>query len=147
VARTRKTASGRESLRIGELGRRLDLNPKTIRYYEQIGLLPPAERSDSGYRLFSRQDEERLRFIASARRVGFGLGEIKEVLALRERGQAPCRYVSETIERRRSEIDSQLADLRRLKGELDELSERARTRPPAGEQAGYCHILEAETGR
>ena len=142
MARTKKAASARESLLIGELSHRLDLNPKTIRYYEQVGLLPPAERSDSGYRLFSGEDEERLRFIASARRVGFGLGEIKEILALREQGRAPCRYVSETIERRRSEIDSQLADLRRLKRELDELGERARALPPAGEQAGYCHILE-----
>jgi len=135
-----------ERLQIGELARRLGLNPRTIRYYEGVGLLPEPRRSEAGYRLYGEEDERRLRFISSARRVGFPLGEIKEILALRDGGKAPCRYVSEAIERRQRELDRQLADLRRLRAELAALSVRARSlgsqSPPT---EGYCHILESRS--
>jgi DNA-binding transcriptional MerR regulator len=131
------------SLLIGELASRLGLNPKTIRYYEEVGLLPEPERSDGGYRRYRRGDEERLRFVRGVRRLGFALGEIREVLALRDRGERPCSYVAELIEQRASEVDGQIAELERLKGELAELRARARRlRPEDCGPEGYCHILE-----
>lgn len=130
-------------LRIGQLAGRLDLNTKTIRYYEEVGLLPPARRSPAGYRLYDGDGERRLRFIASARRAGFALGEIKEMLALRDRGEPPCRLVRQAIERRERELEHQIADLIRLRKELGGLVRRARRldskTPPAD---AYCHILE-----
>jgi DNA-binding transcriptional MerR regulator len=78
------------TLLIGQLSERVGVSTKTIRYYEEVGLLPRASRSEGGYRLYSVEDEGRLQFVASARRVGFALGEIKEMLALRERGRPPC---------------------------------------------------------
>ena len=131
------------SFLIGELAARLGLNPKTIRYYEEVGLLPEPERSDGGYRRYRRGDEERLRFVRGVRRLGFALGEIREVLALRDRGERPCSYVAELIEQRASEVDGQIAELERLKGELAELRARARRlRPEDCGPKGYCHILE-----
>ena len=131
------------SFLIGELAARLGLNPKTIRYYEEVGLLPEPERSDGGYRRYRRGDEERLRFVRGVRRLGFALGEIREVLALRDRGERPCSYVAELIEQRASEVDEQIAELERLKGELAELRARARRlRPEDCGPEGYCHILE-----
>ena len=131
------------SLLIGELASRLGLNPKTIRYYEEVGLLPEPERSDGGYRRYGRSDEERLRFVRGVRRLGFTLGEIREVLALRDGGERPCSYVAELIEQRASEVDDQIAELERLKGELAELRDRAqRLRPEDCGPEGYCHILE-----
>lgn len=138
----RLVASGR-SLLIGELAARLGVNPKTIRYYEEVGLLPEPERSDGGYRCFGRADEERLRFVRGVRRLGLALGEIREVLALRDRGEPPCSYVAELLEQRASEVDGQIAELERLKGELAELRDRARRlRPEDCGPDGYCHILE-----
>ncbi len=130
-------------LLIGELAARLGLNPKTIRYYEEVGLLPEPERSDGGYRRYGRGDEERLRFVRGVRRLGFGLGEIREVLALRDRGEPPCSYVAELIEQRAAEVDGQITELERLKRELAELRDRARRlRPDDCGPEGYCHILE-----
>jgi DNA-binding transcriptional MerR regulator len=132
------------ALQIGQLAERAGVNPKTIRYYEQIGLLPEPARSKGGYRLYGADDEERLRFISAARRMGFTLGEIKEILALREGGVAPCDYVREAIRRRCSEVDQQLTELRQLKRELGKLDAIARSLPRRPQvPAGFCHILEA----
>ena len=87
-------------LRIGELAERLELNPRTLRYWEQIGITPAPDRTDGGYRTYGPDDEHRLRFIRDARHLGFTLGEIKEILALRDQGQAPCQYVTALLRRR-----------------------------------------------
>ncbi len=92
--------------------------------------VPEPERSDGGYRRYGRGDEERLRFVRGVRRLGFGLGEIREVLALRDRGEPPCSYVAELIEQRAAEVDGQIAELERLKRELAELRDRARRLRP-----------------
>jgi DNA-binding transcriptional MerR regulator len=130
-------------MRIGKLARRLDMNTQTIRYYERIGLLPEPERTESGYRAYGDEDERRLRFIKNARSVGLTLGEVKEVLAFHERGEAPCEYVTETIARRAEEVERQIAELTEFKGELDRLYARAREQVRRGPgPQGYCHILE-----
>lgn len=131
------------TLRIGELADHVGVSAKAIRYYEEVGLVPRPRRSESGYRLYSSSDEDRLRFIAAARRVGFALGEIKEMLALRERGQPPCGYVAGAVERRIRELDQQLAQLRALKRDLIHLRERAnRLSDPAIGDGIYCHVLQ-----
>lgn len=134
-------------LQIGQLAERVGVSTKTIRYYEQLRLLPEPVRSESGYRLYGAGDEERLRFISAARRTGFTLGEVKEILALRDRGVAPCGYVREAIRRRLGEVDRQLAELNQLKRELRRLETVARSRPSQPQTpAGFCHILEARGG-
>lgn len=135
-----------EAWTIGRLARRLDLNPRTIRFYERIGVLPEPERTESGYRLYGPEDEERLRFVKSAQRMGLALGEIKEILGLRDRGEAPCRYVAERIDQRLGEISRRIRDLRALKGELTELRERIRTEGAAPRESTYCHYLETAVG-
>ncbi len=132
-------------MRIGQLARRLDLNTQTIRYYERIGLLPSPERTESGYRAYGEEDERRLRFVKNARNSGLNLGEVKEVLAFHERGEAPCAYVTEAIARRAEEIERQIAELTEFKRALDRLHERA-ANLRAGEQRSqdYCHIIETE---
>lgn len=130
-------------LHIGEVAARVGVTAKTIRYYEEVGLVPPPGRSDAGYRLYSDDDERRLRFIAAARRVGFALGEIKEMLALRERGRPPCEYVADAIERRIREIEQQQAQLRVFKAELTQLRERAKSVSAPAVDGVYCHVLQA----
>lgn len=131
-------------LRIGELAKKLGLNAQTIRYYERIGLLPEPERTEAGYRLYRDEDLRRLKFVKNARNAGLTLGEIKEVLAFHERGEAPCSYVTEVIARRAEEVDRQITELTKFKKELDRLHEQARVRP-AGEAKPdrYCHIIES----
>jgi DNA-binding transcriptional MerR regulator len=64
-------------MRIGELAKKTGINPKTIRYYEGIGLLPPAPRAESGYRRYVDTDAKRIEFIRSAQALGIALKEIK----------------------------------------------------------------------
>ncbi len=132
-------------MRIGELASRLGVNTQTIRYYERIGLLPQPERTEAGYRLYGEEDEQRLQFVKNAREAGLALGEVKEVLAFHERGERPCRYVTEVIARRTQEVERQIAELKEFKSELDRLYERAREWPAREPQAqGYCHIIESK---
>jgi len=134
-------------MRIGELAGKLDLNTQTIRYYERIGLLPRPDRTEAGYRIYGEEDERRVRFIKNAREVGLALGEIKEMLALHERGEAPCAYVTEAISRRAGEIERQIQQLREFKGELDRLYDRAKERgSDEPDPQGYCHIIENGRG-
>jgi DNA-binding transcriptional MerR regulator len=129
-------------LKIGQLAGRLGLNPRTIRFYEQAGVLPAPERTESGYRLYGPADEERLRFVKTAQRLGLTLGEIKEIVAFRDRGQPPCRYVTGVIERRLAEINERMRELRALGQELGSLRERMRAEGLAERDSAFCHYIE-----
>jgi DNA-binding transcriptional MerR regulator len=129
---------------IGELASRTGVNAKTIRYYEGVGLLPPAARLPSGYRQYSEADVERLGFIRNAKALGVTLEEIKEVLAFRDRGEAPCPYVLKLLNAKEKEIQGRIGGLRMLAQELRRLR-RAAVKIPAREltaKARFCHILE-----
>ena len=77
---------------ISELARSLGLRSDTLRYYERVGLLEPVGRSESGYRLYNEASADRLRFIKGFQRMGLRLGDIKEVLDVRDRGTCPCGH-------------------------------------------------------
>lgn len=127
-------------MRIGELAERLGLNTKTIRYYESIGLLPEPERTPSGYRTYEEVDAERLVFIKAAQRLGLALDEIREVLALRDRGEAPCGYVRGLIRNEIADIDRRLDELQDLRKELVALDRRA-TDADRG-NGRFCELIE-----
>jgi DNA-binding transcriptional MerR regulator len=127
-------------LRIGELADELGLNPKTIRYYEEIGLLPAPQRSTAGYRLYGAADRERLRFIAKAKAIGLSLEEIGEILQLRDGGTDPCAHVRDLLDRRLAAVEEHLRVLSELRHELLALRDEAVT--PDGESAEVCGIIE-----
>lgn len=127
-------------LRIGELAGQLGLNPKTIRYYEEIGLLPAPERTRAGYRLYGSADQERLRFIGQAKALGLTLSEIGEILALRDGGQQPCAHVLDTLDRKVTAVEEQLRALTELHDELLTLRQEAAT--TASDNAPICTIIE-----
>jgi MerR family copper efflux transcriptional regulator len=133
-------------MRIGELAQRLDLNPRTIRFYEATGVLPEPERTPSGYRDYEESDVDRLRFIKLAQSLGLSLDEISEVLAFRDRGEPPCAYVTEVIRNKAADIDHQIEQLQKLRRELRRLARRARELPEDASGRRVCHILEQEKG-
>jgi DNA-binding transcriptional MerR regulator len=132
-------------MKIGEAARQLGLNPRTLRYYEGIGLLPAHSRTPGGFRVFTEGDVDRVRFIRDAQRLGFTLGEVREVLGFRDQGLAPCDYVRELIKRRRDEMEEHIRALQEMKAVFDRLAERAASLPRGGpeEQQGVCHIIES----
>ncbi len=97
-------------LKIGEVARKTGLTTKTIRYCEEIELLPPPPRSEGGYRLYSDNDVTRLLFIKKAQRLGLSLAEAGWVLDLRDHTERPCRHVLALLDRKLAEIDSVITD-------------------------------------
>lgn len=112
-------------MHIGELARNVGVNPKTLRYYETIGLLPAAERTSAGYRVYGQGDADRVGFIKAAQRLGMRLDEIAEVLALRDANKRPCSYVRGVLHEHVCAIDDRIAELLRLRQQLVDLDTRA----------------------
>lgn len=100
-------------LTIGELAGKLQLNPRTIRYYEEVGLLPEPRRSESGYRLYSPYEIERLRLVKRAKLLGLSLIEIKEIVeyAIDRRCDVVEDRLLSLVEAKLGEIDQKIDDL------------------------------------
>jgi len=105
---------------IGQLARDLNMNPKTIRYYEGLGLMPRPHRSESGYRLYSSVEAERLKLIRRAKLLGLSLGDIRELVeyAVDGRCNALERRLLALVETRLGEIDQRIRDLAELRNDL-----------------------------
>jgi DNA-binding transcriptional MerR regulator len=114
---------------IHELAQQTGVPPKTIRYYEGIGLLPPPARQANNYRQYTDAAVERLRFIASARSLGLSLDDIAKILAIRDAGIAPCDHVLARLQERLADIDRLIADMLALRDTLRELYETGATLP------------------
>jgi DNA-binding transcriptional MerR regulator len=129
---------------IHELAKACGVSAKAIRYYESIGLLPQPRRADNNYRDYAATDADRLRFIAGGRALGLSLEEIGEILAFRERGEAPCLYVLNLLESKLDEIETRIADLRTLQRELGDLQQQARGLPidDVEGKACVCHLIQ-----
>lgn len=106
---------------IGELAAQLGLNPRTLRYYEALDLLPKPTRTMSGYRVYSKETAQRLAFITKAKSLGLTLKEIGQILALRDSGQLPCSSVQRMLLEHIERIDRQIAQLHMLKTDLTAL--------------------------
>ena len=131
-------------MRIGQVGNAVGVDPPTIRYYESVGVLPEPERTASGYRSYSPADVERLRFVTLARSLGIGLDDIRQILGLRDRGEAPCGYVRGVLDRQVDAVDERILQLQALSGELRRLQRAAKTFPDINaEDPCVCHILES----
>ena len=134
------------TMKISELASQAGVNTPTIRYYEDVGVLPLPKRSDNGYRTYDESDLERVRFVARSRSLDFSLEAISEILALRDQGKAPCAYVFEQIDVKISEIDERIVELNRLRSELRELQQTAMTLPLAQieSESCVCQVIESE---
>ena len=118
-------------MRIGELARLTGVSTKTIRYYEDIGLLPPPEREPNGYRDYDEEAVGRLRFIRDAQATGLTLTEISSILDLRGKGVATCHHVLGLLERHLEDLDRHIAKLKETRKQLAAITERARSLDPA----------------
>lgn len=103
---------------VGEVARQLGLNPQTLYFYERIGLIPPPQRTEAGYRLFSPRDLERLEFITRAKTLGLSLEEIKDILTLKDGGSLTCRTVYDRLSQKVQEIEDSIRQLQALREEL-----------------------------
>jgi DNA-binding transcriptional MerR regulator len=130
-------------MQIKELSRRTNLPAKTIRYYEEIGVLPPPKRLPNGYREYEETAVSRIKLVAGARSLGLSLDDVGEILALRDRREAPCRVLLQMLDEKAAEIHQRIADLQRLEVELRELHALGRTFPTDDVDGKncVCHLV------
>jgi MerR family transcriptional regulator, copper efflux regulator len=128
---------------VGDAAAAVGVSPKAIRIWESKGLLPPAERTDAGYRLFTDDDIEILRFIGRAKTLGLTLLEIKGILDLHRQGTAPCDQVTALLDAHIRDIDRKIAELRALRSGLSTALQSARRDQSQGRAATVCRIIES----
>ncbi len=134
-------------MRIGEVARRAGVTTSAIRFYEQSGLLPEPARIASGYRDYPPSVVDRIAFVRSGQAVGLTLAQLRQVLQIRDGGEAPCQHVTELIQARIAEIEQRIRDLQHLRRTLIDLADAAVEVDPAEcPPESVCRILEGKTG-
>jgi MerR family transcriptional regulator, copper efflux regulator len=106
------------TLTIGQAAAAAGVTRKAVRVYEEKGLLRPADRSPTGYRLYDHHDVELLTFIRRARTLGLHLDDIGQILAIRSGGTPPCAAVRDVLDERIANLDATVADLLKLRQSL-----------------------------
>ena len=124
---------------IGELAKKTCVKVVTIRYYEQIGVLPAPRRTAGNYRTYSEEHAQRLRFIRRCRDLGFSLDQVRDLFRLSTENAPSCAEVCRLAERHLKAIEGKLADLNRLASELRRISGSCSGSKPMAE----CRIMEA----
>ena len=128
------------ALRIGELAFAAGVTTDTVRYYERLKILPRPSRTRAGYRLYSEEDAERLRFIKQAQSLGLSLDEVKGLLPARGSGLLECRRVRDLLSAKLVELDAKISHMRgfrkTLAAYLGECEEAL-----AGNRGDCCPVL------
>ena len=119
-------------MRIGEISHQTGLSTKTIRYYEDIGILPQAERESNGYRSYDRGVIDRIGFIKDAQVAGLSLVEIQMILELRDEGESTCDHTIGLLESHLRDVDHQLVELGRTRHRLQRMIVSAKDLNPSG---------------
>jgi Cd(II)/Pb(II)-responsive transcriptional regulator len=124
-------------MRIGDLANSSGTPVATIRFYEREGLLPAPSRSDGNYRIYTRQQAERLGFIVQCRALDMTLDEVRVLLRFKDAPQADCAEVNELLDEHIGHVASRVRELRALERELRQLRARCDESQPARD----CGIL------
>jgi len=128
-------------LRIGQLSARTGINNETLRFYEARGLMSEPRRSDAGYRLYTEEDVRKAEFIVRAKKMGFALKDISELLSLRvERESSTCGEVKDLAEAKLVDIEQKIDELQCMKSALEQITEAC---CGGDESAVHCTILNA----
>ena len=126
---------------IGQVARHVGLSPRAVRFYEAEGILPRAQRTASGYRLYAERELELLRLVAQLRRVGLSLADVREVIRLRERGVPPTHRVIALLEARIADLDRELDSLHEARGRLVDVLHRVRFGLSGGAEVRLCRLV------
>ncbi len=126
----------------GDAARQLGIGVQTLHYYEREQLIPPPERTEAGYRLYTTDQIGRVAFIRKAQSLGLSLAEIREILRLAERGSCPCGRVQQTLSEKLDEVNEKLRELRSFRRELAVLVARSGESNARHGDAHICSIVE-----
>ncbi len=118
-------------MRIGEAATAAHMTTKTLRFYEDRGLLPRADRAANGYRDYHPETIARLEFIRRGRGAGLSLAQISGILAVHDRGNPPCTHVRDALGGQLADLDNQIAELTALRTTIAEFHDAAAAGDPA----------------
>lgn len=125
-------------LQIGSVAKSAGVNIQTIRYYERRGLLKPADKRDSGYRLYSEEAIKTIKFIKHAKELGFTLDEIKELMNLRAHTTSRCERVRDRAKAKLEDVREKIAMLANIERTLENLIVDCEN----NKTSGKCPIIE-----
>lgn len=130
-------------MKIQEFSRQTGLSAKTIRYYESIGILPAPRRRPNGYREYDNSDMRKAKFVAGARALELSLDEISELLAMQDRGEAPCRTMLNLIRHKADQIAERILLLQKMEKDLLKLYKLGLTFPTddVNGKNCICHLV------
>lgn len=132
-----------KGLKIGEIANATGLTTKTIRYYELNRLLEEPDRTESGYRLYGKEDVERLEFVKKGKRLGLSLQEIRDILQLHAQRQAPCVHVLALLDQKLDRLDAIMREMDEFRQELMRLRVESQVRlEQLPDDARICGIIE-----
>lgn len=135
----------RESRRVGEVAERLGVSPRTIKYYEEIGLVGPESRSQGGFRLYGKREVERLERILRMKGMGYSLAAIREILAVRDTAQEADKVtVLKTVRRHLKEREREAAE--RIRQMQEDLKRAETLREDLRQDIALCERRLQELG-
>jgi DNA-binding transcriptional MerR regulator len=117
-------------VRIGELADAAGTTTKTLRFYEDQGLIRPAERTPAGYRDYTPDVLARIDFIHRGQAAGLTLAQIRQILTIRDDGHAPCEHVQDLLDTRLHDIETQISQLIALRHTITQLRDQATSAEP-----------------
>ncbi len=127
-------------LTVGEVAQRAGISVPTLRYYEQLGLLEPAERSESGYRMYGEREVERVRFIGRAKRLGLSLDEIRSLVGVWAGGECAVtrRQLRGLVEAKIDAVRRQIDEAATFLAQLEAVEDRLAELLTSGQTADGC---------
>jgi Cd(II)/Pb(II)-responsive transcriptional regulator len=130
-------------MKIGELARRLNCTPDTIRFYEKEGILPQADRTDANYRTYNESHIERLRFIRNCRALDMTHGEVRALLEAADGHSSSCSTINSLVDDHIDHVSTRIDELVQLRQKLVVLRQKCRCTHPVD----TCGIMQELTSR
>lgn len=131
-------------MKVSEIARKADVTAETVRHYTRENLLNPQRDPDNGYQLYNRDDLNRLQFVQRARKLGFSVAEIRDILGHADHGDSPCPMVRDLLAQRLPQIQARIADLQALSQRIEQALETWQNMPD-GVPDGHslCRLIES----
>lgn len=124
--------------RVGEIAKKCGVNKETLRYYERVGLIPEPTRTNTGYRIYSEETVNRLKFIKRMQDLGFSLAEIDKLLGVVDKDDARCMDMYDFVIKKIEEVQKKIRDFKKIEQMLVNLKERC----PDDKSLHECPIIE-----
>jgi DNA-binding transcriptional MerR regulator len=131
-------------MKVTQLAKSFNTTPDTVRHYTKLGLLQPKKSPSNGYKQYDREQQNRLRFILTARHLGFNLQDIQTILAETDQQKTACPLVRDIIEQRYQQVQQQFLQSQRLLDVMKQAMNYWQTLPDkAPDSHSVCHLIEA----